>query len=379
MTALRSLWLRLHRWLALGLGWILVLAGLTGALLVVAQPLDRRLHAELFTTPAPSGTATPAPTALAPLYARLQQEFGDKTTVSFRLPQHPGDSLWATVRGSWSGTLYLNPWTGLEQGRRGATEGFANTLFKLHSSLLLESTGKAILAWVALAYLVLLVTGLVLWWPRHWAQAWRVELHKNLARLLFDLHRVGGAALGLLLAVSVATGAYMAWRPLGEVINAFTGASTVEPPKLPKLQMDPGPLPSVDALRETAQRALPEGQLRMLQLPAAPTKPVRVRFLVPGEPHPNGVSSVWMDPRTGQVLAVRRWNEVDPGAAAVAVIYPLHTGELGGWALETTVALGGLVLAGLGISGLWLWWKRRQARQRTQKTQAAAQRLRSQG
>jgi uncharacterized iron-regulated membrane protein len=64
----------------------------------------------------------------------------------------------------------------------------------------------------------------------------------------------------------------------------------------------------VDALRATAQRALPEGQLRMLQLPAAPTKPVRVRFLVPGEPHPNGVSSVWMDPRTGQVLAVRRWN-----------------------------------------------------------------------
>ncbi len=117
----------------------------------------------------------------------------------------------------------------------------------------------------------------------------------------------------------------------------------------------------------------------MLQLPAAPTKPVRVRFLVPGEPHPNGVTSVWMDPRTGQVLAVRRWNEVDPGAAAVAVIYPLHTGELGGWLLETAVALGGLVLAGLGISGLWLWWKRRQARQRTQKTLAAAQRLRSQG
>ncbi|MEG2045880.1 MAG: PepSY domain-containing protein [Comamonas sp.] len=377
MTALRSLWLKLHRWLALGLGWVLVLAGLTGALLVVAQPLDRQLHAELFTAPAPSGAATPVPTALAPLYARLQQEFGDKATVSFRLPQQPGDSLWATVRGNWNGTLYLNPWTGQEQGRRGATEGFANTLFKLHSSLLLESTGKAILAWVALAYLVLLLTGLVLWWPRHWAQAWRVELRKNLARSLFDLHRVGGAALGLLLAVSVATGAYMAWRPLGGAINWFSGASTVEPPQLPQLEAAPGPLPSVDALRETAQRALPEGQLRMLQLPAAPTKPVRVRFLVPGEPHPNGVSSVWMDPRTGQVLAVRRWNEVDPGAAAVAFIYPLHTGELGGWPLETAVALGGLVLAGLGISGLWLWWHRRQARQRAH-AHAQTQRMRVQ-
>ena len=41
MTSLRSLWLRLHRWLALGLGWILILAGFTGTLLIIGQPLDR--------------------------------------------------------------------------------------------------------------------------------------------------------------------------------------------------------------------------------------------------------------------------------------------------------------------------------------------------
>jgi hypothetical protein len=240
MTALRSLWLRLHRWLALGLGWVLVLAGLTGALLVVAQPLDRRLHAELFTAPAPSGAATP--TALAPLYARLRQ---DLATRPPSLPSAP--AAWRQPVGHGARQLERHalpqPWTGQEQGRRGETEGFVNTLFKLHSSLLLESTGKAILAWVALAYLVLLVTGLVLWWPRHWAQAWRVELRKNLARSLFDLHRVGGAALGVLLAVSVATGAYMAWRPLGGVINAFTGASTVEPPNCPSSRRPPALYP----------------------------------------------------------------------------------------------------------------------------------------
>jgi uncharacterized iron-regulated membrane protein len=44
MTSLRSLWLRLHRWFALGLGWILILAGLTGTLLIIGQPLDRMAH-----------------------------------------------------------------------------------------------------------------------------------------------------------------------------------------------------------------------------------------------------------------------------------------------------------------------------------------------
>jgi uncharacterized iron-regulated membrane protein len=43
----------------------------------------------------------------------------------------------------------------------------------------------------------------------------------------------------------------------------------------------------------------------------------------------------------------------------VAVIYPLHTGELGGPLHETLTALLGLALGGLGLSGGWLWWRRR--------------------
>jgi uncharacterized iron-regulated membrane protein len=81
--------------------------------------------------------------------------------------------------------------------------------------------------------------------------------------------------------------------------------------------------------------------------------------MLPDDPHPNGLSSVWLDPNDGTVLGAMRWNHLDPGARAVAVIYPLHTGELGGMALEALVAMGGVVLGGLGVTGLWLWWRRR--------------------
>ncbi|MNV63738.1 hypothetical protein D3C71_1563450 [compost metagenome] len=60
---------------------------------------------------------------------------------------------------------------------------------------------------------------------------------------------------------------------------------------------------------------------------------------------------------------MQRWNALDPGAKATAFVFPLHTGELGGAALEIAVALGGLTLGGLGISGVWLWWRRRSIRQ----------------
>ena len=59
------------------------------------------------------------------------------------------------------------------------------------------------------------------------------------------------------------------------------------------------------------------------------------------------------------MLRADRWDALDPGARANAVIYPLHTGELGGLALETVNALLGLALVALGITGLSLWWLRR--------------------
>jgi uncharacterized iron-regulated membrane protein len=233
MTSLRSLWLRLHRWFALGLGWILILAGLTGTLLIIGQPLDRMAHPELFQA---RTTHAQQAAALTPILARAHEEFGSKATLRFRLPQETQDSLWLRVQAAnWRGTIYLDPVTGQEQGRRGETEGFVNTLFKLHSTLLLDANGKAILAWTTLAYVLLLLTGVILWWPKRWPGNWRIELNKSLVRALFDMHRIGGVIMGLLIAVSVVTGAYMAWRPLGDWLNVLSSSTAVKPPKLPAL------------------------------------------------------------------------------------------------------------------------------------------------
>lgn len=362
---LRQLWLRLHRWTALSIGWLLVLSGFTGAVLVAAQPLDQWWRADLFQARTPGPPQAP----LQALVERARAEFGPATTLTIRPVREAGESLRILVRGSWSGTLYLDPVTGAEQGRRGENEGFLNSLFKLHSALWLQETGKAILAIAALIYLLLLTTGLVLWWPRRWPPSWRIALDRGLLRALFDLHRVGGAALGLFIAVSVASGAYMAWRPLGGFVSALAGAAPSTPPRLPPLQASAaaptGPTaPTVDALAATAQARFPQAPIGYIQLPARADRPVRVRLQLPDDPHPNGLSSVWLDPRNGRVLAVQRWSELDPGASAVAWVYPLHTGVLGGLWLELAVAAGGLVLATLGVSGIWLWWRRRAVHRR---------------
>lgn len=366
----RRLWLRIHRWTGLTLGPLLAFTALLGAVLVVALPLDRSAHPDFFIahTAATATTATAnatgaAPAALLPLEPlrqRLTAEFGPGVNLTLRPPRQSTDTLWVLVRGPWQGTLYLDPVSGAEQGRRGAHEGAYNLLFELHSSLLLYNTGKGILAFAALAYLFLLISGLLLWWPARWPPSLRIVLNRGLLRGLFDLHRTGGAVLGLLIAVSVATGAYMAWRPLGDFISGAMGQSLVKPPVIARGGAS-GPRLPLDALVARAQQVYPGQPIGYVQVPGKTSRPVRVRFRLADDPHPNGSASVWLNPVTGEVLAARRWQQLDFGNGVVAVIYPLHTGAMGGLAHQVLIALLGLALGGLGMSGVWLWWRRRAA------------------
>jgi uncharacterized iron-regulated membrane protein len=350
---LRRIWLRLHRWTALGLGWLLVLTALLGAALVAAPPLDHRAHPELFH----ARSATRAAAPLEPVRQRLLAEFGPASGLTLRPPRETDDTLWVRVRGSWNGTVYIDPASGLEQGRRGEHEGAYNLLFELHSQLLMGDAGKALLASVALAYTLLLLTGLALWWPRRWPPSLRVEFRKGGLRAFFDLHRTGGALLGLLILVSVLSGAYMAWPPLRAWVSQIAGQAPVPVPKVSAA--DAGPAATLDVMVARAREAFPDAPIGYIHLPAQSARPVQVRFRLADDPHPNGLSSVWLHPVTGQVLAARRWSALDPGARAVSVIYPLHTGALGGPLHALLTAVTGLALATLGGSGLWLWWRRR--------------------
>lgn len=354
----RRIWLFCHRWVALGLGGILILSGLTGAFLAAARPLDKRLHPELFQA---SSAGVGQPASFESLRRDLAAEFGPKASYTFRPPREPGETMQVRVRaaGRWDGTVYLDPASGREQGRRREDEGIVAFAYKLHSALLLDRTGKALLAWTALAYLALAVSGVVVWWPRKWPPSLRMAFDKGTLRALFDVHRNGGVILALALAVCMASGAYLAWRPIGGWITLASGQAPVVAPKLPARHEGPiQPLP-LDDLAAAAQAAFPDGGIGYLLYTPRTDRPMAIRMSVPDDPHPNGRSTVWLDPRDGKVLAAQRWSELDPGARINSVLYPLHTGELGGVAGETIVALLGLGLGALGVSGIWLWWRRR--------------------
>lgn len=352
-NTLRRTWLLAHRWLGLGLAAVLVLAGLTGSLLVLLEPLDESLNAQLLTV------SEAGPVSLTPAVKALRAEFPAGTSFVLRPPRQAGESLQAIVRGPWAGTVFLHPSTGHELGRRGEGEGFFSFLFVLHSSLFAGDTGKAVLTLGALGYLLMLISGVVLWWPARWRAGLTVRAGAGLTRSIFDLHRAGGTLFGLVVGVSVATGAYMAWHPMAQWVSQAAGQAPLRPPAVPPTAAPAVPL---DTAVARAQAVFPDGMVGYVQVPANDASPLRVRLKLPDDPHPNGLTSVWLHPRSGEVLAARRWSELDPGTRAYSFIYPLHIGTLGGTPVLMATLAAGVVLAGYGVSGVWLWWRRRRRR-----------------
>jgi uncharacterized iron-regulated membrane protein len=348
--------LQVHRWLGLTAGLLLMLNALTGSLMLAARPLDRVLNAPLFEVAA-TGQTVP----LENIRQLLLREFGAQASFTLRPPRQADESILVHVRSnSWKGQAYFDPYTGARLGAREEHEGFANALFEFHSALLSGDTGKKVLAFNTLTMGLMLLTGLLLWWPRRWRGALSVKLRSGLFRGLFDLHRVGGVLLGVWILACVASGTWMAWRPISQWVTQMAGQQALSPPPVPAAAQ--GRAATADEMIATANTALPGGRVGYVGLPAKPGTAVRIRKKLEDDPHPNGLSSVWLHPQTGAVLRVDRWTQLDIGARLYAWVYPFHAGLLAGAVGVLATAAAGVALFGFGVSGTWLWWLRRRMR-----------------
>ncbi len=347
---LRRLWLKVHRWLGLSLGAVLMVAAMSGSAMLLAEPLDESLNRALFHVPDASTIDYRA------VVDSLKDDLGPDADITLRPPRAEQESFQAHVRGSWKGTVFLHPTSGEILGRRGEAEGMMSVLFALHSNLFAGDAGKAVLTLAAFAYLLMLASGVYLWWPTRWRNALSIRWSAGGRLALFDWHRVTGVVFGVLILLAVLSGAYMAWPPLAGTVNALSDSPPVSPPVVP------GGPPRPEIVEQAVARAsavFPEAATGYVQIPARPSFPIRVRLRLPDDPHPNGLTSVWLHPDSAELVRVDRWSELSPGTWAYSYIYPFHTGELWGPVWTVLTFLAGATLSAYSITGLLLWWRRR--------------------
>lgn len=362
-SVLRRWFFVLHLWSGLGLGLYMALLGLTGAILVWKAPLERALYPHLFIA-APSLTLAPPSQFMQKVRAAHPQAHINR----IHLPEEPGNTVEVRfTSGDETYFAYLDPQSAQLRGVISAKGTFTGWILEFHSHLLLES-GRLVNTIGAVVGCLVLLSGLWLWWPSlqrlgsDLKQRFTVKRGTSTRRLMHDLHNVFGIYSLALLLLLFSTGAII--LELGEPVKNFIYRLTSTPPDTPYVRLTPSNRApqDVDLLFQSAQAALPNGEITHLFPSKKPDSPFRVIVKDPGSTEHSGFAQILVDPTTARVVQVLDERQPKGGRQIMALVTPLHYAEFGGFLVRVLYTLAGLMPLFLFVTGAWKWNAKRSGR-----------------
>jgi uncharacterized iron-regulated membrane protein len=386
--SLREILLRLHRWVGLSIALFLVIAGLTGSVIVFNHELDEWLNPELFTTSSDGPTLDPlelaarveaADPTMRVTYVPLTVEQGHTLVLGTTGRINPATGL--SYQPEYV-EVFVDPVTGAQLAQRvwGAwgldRKHLLPFIYKLHYSLHLPAPwGLWLMGVVALLWTIDCFVGFALTLPRRpaaparaggasflsrWKPSWLVNLRANPYRINFDLHRAAGLWAWAVLFVVALSGGYLALT--FEVFRPALGAvTTITPDPFDPARMQASADPGV-SLASIVERARVEATTRGWEPPfdifhSPDFRLIGVGF---GDHHQPGLGVPWLyfDAGTGEITEA----EV-PGVGTSADVlmqwmFPLHSGQAFGLTGRILIAIGGVVTALLSVTGVVIWQKK---------------------
>jgi uncharacterized iron-regulated membrane protein len=373
----RKLWLKIHLYIGLVLGLELSLIGLTGSLLVFHKTIDAWLNPHLLTTNERTARIS-IDDVFAAARAAIPQAMGPGASVAVHMPSRiDGTYLaWVKIPGEtvedahWR-QVSVDPYTGAVLGVREEDTSLISLLYSLHYTLLLGEWGETAVGMSGLLLLVSVFSGVYLWWPPRGktGQALRINYRASRTRLNFDLHRVSGLYVGLVLLVICFSGISMIFPSyMQSVVRTFLPVSDAPPALQSMPQPDRSPLAPSRAI-VTATSVFPDAEVTSINHTSmGPEGVYAVHMRQPGEVRKSGGATVvWVDQYRGDILHRRDPRTMSAGDTFLLWQFPLHNGEAFGLPGRLVILLSGLSLPLLYVTGLCIWWRKRRAQTRAQR------------
>ncbi|MFN0066339.1 MAG: PepSY-associated TM helix domain-containing protein [Limisphaerales bacterium] len=280
------------------------------------------------------------------------------------MPRQAGHSLsfWGHDAQGRSFHAFFNPHTGALLGHDVAGGNLTEWLYELHANLLGGRTGQQVNGVGGLLCVVLLLTGVAVWWPGRGQvvrQGLTIRWRARWKRLNYDLHKVVGIASAALLFLVAVTGVWFPFQaPFRWAAEKLTGTSAQEnSPAAAVPAPDAQRLPLDDAVR-AADAVLPGVPANWIGLPEKPGDVLTVRKRLPGEWRLEGMNHVHLEPYTGTVVRADLHAERTPAQRILRAMFPLHAGTFGGLTTRILWVILGLAPALLFVTGFLMWWNR---------------------
>ena len=208
---MKKIFRKIHLWLSVPFGLIITLVCFSGAMLVFENEANEWFRRDLYYVETVKGSPLP----MDKLLEKVATTLPDSVSVTgVSISSDPGRAYQVSLSKPRRASLYVDQYTGEVKGKS-ERSGFFMFMFRMHRWLLDSMNpgnegifwGKMIVGVSTLLLVFVLISGIVIWWPRTrkaLKNSLKITATKGWKRFWYDLHVAGGMyALIFLLAMAL--------------------------------------------------------------------------------------------------------------------------------------------------------------------------------
>lgn len=364
---------QIHLWLGLASGLIVFIVSITGCLFSFQAEISNITYKKTF-------FITPANAKVLPLSELKQQAqiaLGDKQPINYITTFKRADMAWEFMAYKTNDTaltyfgateyfksVFINPYTAQVTGFRDYKYDFFNIIKYAHWSLLLNSPyGQPIVGWSTLIFVVLLITGLVLWFPKKWNKATRQQSFKikwkaKFKRVNYDLHNVLGFYSLLLALIIGLTGMVFSFSWFQATVYVVASGSTKAPEQFAGKSVKDSlgiPVVGIDKAYEQTVDLYPVAT-RIGISPASGSEGVIYTSAYRGKEIYYDRDDLQFDQYSGKLLHTQLAAKKNNGQKLIDMNYDIHIGAIGGLTGKIIAFIISFICASLPVTGFYIWW-----------------------
>ncbi|MBO9727519.1 MAG: PepSY domain-containing protein [Chitinophaga sp.] len=367
---------KLHLWLGLGSGIIVLIVSITGCLFVFQQEINNYYYRkQLFVTPENrallpvSELKKKAEAVLGPGKPLLNITTYPAPDRAWEFMTYKGNDTALTYFGGveYYESVMINPYSGAVTGIIDYKHNFFSVIKSIHWSLLLNTPyGQPIVGWSVFIFVILLITGLIMWWPKKWNKgnrdkSFKIKWKAGFKRVNYDLHNVLGFYALTLALVLALTGMVWAFTWFQATVYVVAAGSTTPPDRSLHESVKGTATITGNPLDKAFAQALPvlKGSRRIYIYPARGEKGVHVIGGYKGKETYFGADELQFDQYTAQQLGRRNDSHKNRGERLIEMNYDIHVGAIGGIAGKIIAFIISFICASLPVTGFYVWWGKR--------------------
>lgn len=347
MNATRLIY-RWHHWCGLLVGLFLLMMSVTGSILVFADEIE-----SLEETHIPVAAVAGKPSFDAS-FREIQRLYPDWEIRLYHLPQKAEALVYELRKKEQSKKVYVHPVSGsVVHVNEDANTSWQRRLLLLHYTWFSGTTGKVLVFFTGVLFLLALITGLIVYRKYFFrVLSFRIKFNSKTRRGFYSsMHRVVGVWALLFNLLIVSTGLWLS----GKI--AWTALET--PAAKPAQKKEAPAIRSVDAVISYLQTNHPDYEINQVRLrPGSSVVQVTGRFKDDPSYWGKFYSSFSFDGSTTELTQSSFMRDLPRSERLGKMAGPLHFGNYGGLPLKLVYCVLGLTPALLSITGFLIWRKR---------------------